>query len=176
MTAMALVPERAVVHSDSRLSTRPEIVQHELMHALSVDIWGAPKEYVCLEGLATLAYGTAICGYAFDSMTHYLLESGRLPTPRDLADRFGDYDEITRYMAGASFLQMIASRYGWGGVKTMWRHGLERGAERLGSDLDQLDSEWRNLIQEASPIGDDDWEALQNDCHHPDRSANGLHE
>jgi hypothetical protein len=165
VTASAMLPERACVFSDSRLAARPQILQHELMHVLSFDIWGIPNDFFMAEGVATAAFDTSICSYQFDAVSKYALQNEKLPSLAALVNSdFFQYDEVAKYMVGASFIEMIEEKYGTNGVRDLWKSGVEKGAIRLGTSLDQLDKELREKINKSSMITDQDWKCLHNNC------------
>lgn len=162
VTAIALLPERATVHSNIKLSTRPEILQHELMHVLSFDIWGIPQDFFMAEGLATSAYGTAIYGIHFDPILNYLLQNNKLPSLKQVVNSFFTYDEVITHYSGASFVKFIERKYGIEGVKILWIEGIERGSIRLNTNIKQLNKEWQESLKKSLPITKLDWERLQN--------------
>jgi hypothetical protein len=164
VTAEAMLPERAVAHSNSRLSTRPEILQHELMHVLSFDIWGIPQDFFMSEGIATFAYGTAICGYNFDPIANYLLKNNYLPSLEQVTNDFFKYKELITHYSGASFIKFVDYKYGISGVRILWKEGIIKGSIHLGTNVFQIDQEWRVALQKSVCITGHDLRCLENDC------------
>jgi hypothetical protein len=160
VTAAALLPDRGIALSNLRLATRPEILQHELMHVLSCYTWGIPQDFFAAEGVATAAAGSACYGYDFDAIAGYRLRQGKLPGLRAMADNVFRYDEATTHYSAASFVRFVERRYGPDGVRMLWHSGLARGAAALGTSLGRLEKEWHDTLSQTAPITDSDWRRL----------------
>ncbi len=160
VTACALLPERAAVYSNLKLATRPEILQHELMHVMSFDIWGLPQDFFMAEGLATSAYGVACYGLDFDAIAAYLLRRRELPSLRQMTGDIFRYEEAVTHYSAASFVRMVEGLYGREGARTLWTGGIEHGARRLGTNIGRLDEVWRTALAQTPGITDHDWQRL----------------
>jgi hypothetical protein len=165
VTASPILPECGCVFSNTGTSIMPQILQHELMHSMSFDIWGIPQDFLMAEGIATFAYGTSICNYQFDAITKYILQKKIIPSLSKLikTDWF-KYDEIAKYMAGASLVEMVEEKYGTEGIKIIWKEGINKGAIKLNTNLKQIDKDLLNKLNGSTIISDEDWKLLQNGC------------
>lgn len=164
VTGVALLPENAVMLSNSTFATTPQILQHELMHVQSFNLWGMPYDYALLEGLATLAYGTTPCEYEFNAVLNYLKSSDTLPTIENLVNNFFNCGEVIGYISSASFINFIIEDYDIEDVKTMWEIGIYNWIEQKEIDIKQLEATWNSVIGEAQPINENNWESLNNYC------------
>jgi hypothetical protein len=165
VAASPLLPERGCVFSNTGTATMPQILQHELMHSMSFDIWGIPKEFLMAEGLATFAYGRSICDFNFDPITKYVLQKKLVPSIKMLSETdWFTYDEVAKYSAAASFVDMVKTKYGTDGIKRLWTLGIEKGLLDFGMTFKQFDKEYLLRVNSVMTISEDDWRLLQKGC------------
>jgi hypothetical protein len=163
-TACALIRERALFFSNIKRSTYPAIMQHELMHVLSWQIWGTAKDHFIVEGLATYAYGASMCDYDFHALASYCLSIGKLPSLHDFIYKYDSFDELTNYMSGGSFLKKIEQEYGHQALRKVWEQGIEKGLVELGTTVTEFDKKWRKKLSEIKPATEHDWKFIDNGC------------
>jgi hypothetical protein len=125
-------------------------LKHELMHALSWRLWGAPREYWISEGLAVFAGGS--CGtYPLPALAKGLDEQKKLLPFSALADTF-DFRAIEPSLQGASMVQYIYNTYGLATLKAFWKGGCAGAAPATGQSPDALEARWLQSIRQTSAV------------------------
>lgn len=146
---LALPAQRSLVFvttPDGRAAT-----QHELMHLLAYELWGTPfepRQWIS-EGLATYAPGRC-AEYTIPALAALMADLGLLPTLDSLVNDFYGTSDLYTYLAGASFVHLIAETYGMGAVRAFWRDGLEAGTSSLGMTVAELQQAWMESISTAT--------------------------
>ncbi|MES2523244.1 MAG: hypothetical protein V4617_11130 [Gemmatimonadota bacterium] len=161
---LALSGQRAASTADAlgstvllaRYGSMPGVMRHEIMHVLSINLWGVPPEPAAWvrEGIATYAAGSCR-GYGFHQLSASLATRGELVSVRQLLDEFYRHSDLVTYLQSASIFQFLYETRGREYARAVWQSGLAATLERDGRTVDGFEKEWRAAI--ASPE------------HHPDR-------
>ena len=142
----------------------PGVTRHEIMHVLSINIWGVPPEPAAWvrEGIATYAAGDCR-GYGFHQLAANFAASGQLLPLRTLLDEFYKHDDLVTYLESASVFQYIYETKGLAYARDVWHSGLEAVLKRNGATLDAFEAEWRAYIANPSLHPElVDWNRIRN--------------
>lgn len=136
--------------------------EHELMHLVAYELWGTPSEprQWISEGLATYAPGRC-AEYTIPALAALMADSNVLPTLESLVNDFYGTSDLYTYLAGGSFVQFIAERYGMGAVRAFWQDGLEAGASSLGMTTEALQQAWTQTISTETAAPPDAWDRIR---------------
>ncbi len=128
----------------------PTVMRHEIMHVLSMNLWGVPTEPAAWarEGIATYAGGSC-GGYGFHQLAASLASTGELLPMRALLDDFYRQPDLVSYLESGSIVQHLYETYGRTFMRDVWQSGLEPVLRRDGRSLESLESEWRARIARA---------------------------
>ena len=123
------------------LPGREPAFRHEIMHALSLALWGTHRAGSWLsDGVATWAGGTCQ-GRPVDAIAAGFLERGELLPLTELAARFWEVDELHAYLSAGSAVGHVARTRGNAAVAALWRQAP--GSHPLGAGGAALEAEWR---------------------------------
>lgn len=142
----------------ARFGSLPTVTRHEVMHVLSLNLWGVPAEPAAWarEGIATYAGGSC-AGYPLHQVAASLVERGEMVSMRALLDDFLRQDDVVAYLASGSLFQFIAERRGHDVARDVWRRGLEPALHARGETLESLEAEWLTFLARVPGAGTVDW-------------------
>lgn len=132
-----------VLNDSTRMGLR-----HEIMHALSWRIWGAPAAFWLSEAVATGSVPE--CGGLPTATVVAMLDQAGMSIPLEtLRTRFtfaGDTGFVF-YLQSAGLAQFIEKTYGRDKLRAVWSNGgLAKVRETLGADLVTLERDWRATV------------------------------
>jgi hypothetical protein len=147
----------------AKYGTSTWVMRHELMHVLSINLWGVPPEPAAWvrEGIATFAGGPCAT-YNLHDIAAKLAQTRQLLPLNELIHNFYRHIDLITYLQSGSLFQYIFETRGQRYARDMWELGLEKGLLLHRSDLQSLESEWRGFL--ASPrVRPDavDWSKIQ---------------
>lgn len=125
------------------LPGRGPAFRHEIMHALSLTLWGTHRTGSWLsDGVATWAAGTCQ-GKSVDAIAAGFLARGELLPLRELAARFWEVDELHAYLSAGSAVNHVARTGGNAAVEALWKHDPAAGEHPLGAEGVTMEAAWR---------------------------------
>jgi hypothetical protein len=125
------------------LPGRAPAFRHEIMHALSLSLWGTHRAGSWLsDGVATWAAGTCQ-GRSVDAVAAGFLARGELLPLPELAARFWEMDELHAYLSAGSAVGHVARTGGNAAVEALWKHDPAAGEHPLGPDGVRMEAAWR---------------------------------
>lgn len=131
---------------------RAPAFRHEIMHALSLKLWGTQRTASWLsEGVASWAAGSCQ-GHGVDAVAAGFLRDGALPPLRELAARFWEIDELHAYVTAGSVVAFVARRGAHPAVQALWRAETAPGAHPLGPGGDEMEAAWRRHLATIPPV------------------------
>jgi|GEM_PF-2609806 len=143
------------------------LFRHEIMHALSLKLWGTPRTASWLsEGVATWAQGRCQ-GHGMDAIAAGFLRDGRLLPLGELAGRFWDVDEMHAYVTAGSAVAFVARAGGPRTVEALWKLDPRPGAHPLGAGGAQMEAAWRRRLGSIPPARLDTASLRQHGCGEP---------
>ncbi|HVG43691.1 MAG TPA: hypothetical protein VM890_03145 [Longimicrobium sp.] len=130
---------------------RPPAFRHEIMHALSLELWGEHRTASWLaEGVAEWASGECQ-GHAIDAIASGFLRDGHLPPLTKLADDFWKTDELHAYVTAGSAVAFVARGGGASAVRALWDVHPVPGEHPLGKGGAEMEAAWRRHLQSVPP-------------------------
>lgn len=129
--------------------------RHEIMHALSWRLWGAPKGYWLSEGLAVFASRNC-AGYDLHSLAHAISKQGKLVSFNSLIDNF-DFRSLEPSLQAASFVLFIYDTYGINTLKGYWQNGLQHSTKLTSISASELERRWKEHIDQNKFNVNIDW-------------------
>ena len=130
---------------------KPPAFRHEIMHALSLMLWGMHRTGSWLsDGVATWA-GGGCQGHSVDEVAAGFLRDGTLPPLDRLAEHFWTTDELHAYLTAGSAVAFLARTRGPQGVRTLWESVLPAGEHPLGAGGAEMEAAWRRHLQSVPP-------------------------
>jgi len=149
------------------LPGNPPLFRHEIMHALSLKLWGTPRTASWLsEGVATWAQGPCQ-SHAVDAIAAGFLRDGRLPPLGELAARFWQIDEMHAYVTAGSAVDFVARTGGASAVEALWKLDPQPGAHPLGAGGAEMEAAWRRHLESVPPARLDTVRLRQHGCEAP---------
>ena len=137
--------------------------QHEILHLLSLRIWGNPHRPVewIREGMAVYVDGR--CGqYTINELVHYLLLEDKLPSLQTLIYSFRAQNDLLAYLQCGSLIGYVYETYGLDGLRKLWDGGAANIQDVLGITLEELEAAWRaHVLGSITGKSDVDWEAIK---------------
>lgn len=125
------------------LPARAPAFRHEIMHALSLALWGTHRAGTWLsDGVATWAAGTCQ-GKSVDAIVAGFIARGELLPLIELAARFWEVDELHAYLSAGSAVSHVARTGGNAAVQALWKHDPAAGEHPLGPDGAGMEAAWR---------------------------------
>ncbi|HEX8318842.1 hypothetical protein [Longimicrobium sp.] len=118
-------------------------VRHEIMHALSLSLWGTHRTGTWIsDGVATWA--TGMCqGKSVDAIAAGFLRQGRLLPLPELAATFWEVDELRAYFTAGSAIGYLAQTRGNAAVEALWRQSPDGVEHPLGEGGAEIERRWR---------------------------------
>jgi len=146
---------------------KPPLFRHEIMHALSLKLWGTPRTASWLsEGVATWAQDRCQ-GHGVDAIAAGFLRDGRLPALGELANRFWEIDEMHAYITAGSAVAFVAHAGGAGAVEALWKLDPQANAHPLGAGGVEMEAAWRRHLGSIPPARLDTARLRQHGCGEP---------
>jgi hypothetical protein len=141
--------------------------RHEIMHALSLKLWGTARSASWLaEGVATWA-GGGCHGHGNDAIAAGFLRDGTLPPLDSLAARFWEVDELHAYVTAASAVEFVARSGGASAVEALWKMDPRAAAHPLGAGGEEMEAAWRRHLASVPPARIDLERLRQRGCETP---------
>jgi hypothetical protein len=128
-------------------------IRHEVMHAVSYQTWGWPKDRWVGEGVATWAEGRCQ-EVSVIAVARELLRREPALTASEFVTTFNARAEFHRHSAyalAASLVDFVRERDGLEGLQKMWRTG-EISASAESRSHEDITSSWRTFV-ERSAVG-----------------------
>jgi len=120
--------------------------RHEIMHALSLSLWGTHRTGSWLsEGVATWAAGTCQ-GKSVDAIAAGFLREGQLLSLSELAAQFWSMDELNAYLTAGSAVGYVARTRGNAAIEALWRQPHEAPGHPLGHKGAEIEVAWRSYL------------------------------
>ena len=131
---------------------RPPAFRHEIMHALTLKVWGTYRTGSWLqEGVATWAGGGCM-GHSVDAVAAGFLRDGTLPPLDRLAAHFWELDEVNAYFTAGSAVAFLARGRGPQGVRSLWEaFPTPAITHPLGAGGAEMEAAWRRHLQSVPP-------------------------
>lgn len=146
---------------------KPPAFRHEIMHALSLKLWGRHRTASWLaEGVAQWAAG-GCHGHANDEIASGFLRDGQLPPLAELAARFWETDELHGYVTAASAVGFVARGGGAPAVRALWEIHPAPGEHPLGPGGAEKEAAWRRSLATVPPARIDMQRLRQHGCETP---------
>ena len=146
---------------------KPLQFRHEIMHALSLKLWGRMREVSWMaEAVATWAAGSCQ-GHPVDAVAAGFLRDGTLPPFDDLASRFWEIDELHGYITGGSAIAFVARTDGPAAVEALWKRGPRPGEHPLGPRGAEIEAAWRRHLAATPPAAIDTVRLRLHGCEAP---------
>jgi hypothetical protein len=146
---------------------RAPAFRHEIMHALSLKLWGEHRTGSWLqEGVAEWASG-GCQGHAIDAIAAGFLRDGTLPPLDSLAEHFWATDELHAYITAGSAVGFLAQDRGPRGVRLLWESVVPAGAHPLGAGGAEMEAAWRRHLATVPPARIDPERLRQHGCETP---------
>jgi hypothetical protein len=137
--------------------------QHEIMHVLSLNIWGNPQKPVewIREGLAVYVDGR--CGqHSINELVHHLLREDKLPPLKTVIHSFYEQNDLLAYLQCGSMIGYIYDKHGLEGIKKLWDGGVDSIQDSLGMTLEEFENSWRSHVLKSIPGENEvDWESIE---------------
>ena len=145
-------------------SSSPPYNRHEIMHAVSLRLWGQPggpagdaRESAetfypggwMREGIATAAQHTCAQWTNRAVVARMLDEHAMLPLDT-LTEAFYKKDEVSAYLQGGTLVDFLLETYGRDAFKRLWRAGPRAMASIYGKDAAIIEAEWHTWLK-ATP-------------------------
>jgi hypothetical protein len=133
------------------LPGRPPAFRHEIMHALTLMLWGMHRTGSWLsDGVATWAGGRCQ-GHSVDAVAAGFLRDGTLQPLGRLAEHFWTTDELHGYITAGSAVGFLARTRGPQAVRLLWGIVLPTGTHPLGPGGEELEAAWRRHLESVPP-------------------------
>lgn len=146
---------------------KPPAFRHEIMHALSLKLWGTERTASWLsEGVAAWAAG-GCQGHGNDAIAAGFLADGGLPPLDRLAARFWETDELHAYVTAASAVAFVARSGGARSVEALWKVEPRPGTHPLGAGGAEMEAAWRRHLATVPPARIDMARLRQHGCETP---------
>ncbi|HEX6908810.1 MAG TPA: hypothetical protein VF142_00365 [Longimicrobium sp.] len=146
------------------LRERAPAFRHEIMHALSLTLWGPHRAGSWLsDGVAAWAAGSCQ-GKSVDAIAAGFLQRGELLPLAELAGRFWEVDELRAYMSAASAVNHLARTRGNAAVAALWKQRASPGGHPLGEDGARLERAWRAHLATLPPATVDTAQLRRHGC------------
>jgi hypothetical protein len=130
---------------------KPPAFRHEIMHALSLKLWGRNREATWLsEGVATWAAGSCQ-GHTVDEVAAGFLGDGTLPPMQELAARVWEIDELHAYLTAGSAVGYLARTRGTAAVQALWARPATAHPHPLGEGGAEMEAAWRAHLATVRP-------------------------
>ena len=146
------------------LPGRPPAFRHEIMHALTLKLWGLQRRGSWLqEGVATWAGGSCH-GHSVDAVAAGFLRDGTLPTLDRLAEHFWEIDELNGYFTAASAVAFVHRQGGAHAVRLLWESVPPASPHPLGTGGAEMEAAWRRYLATVPPARIDPERLRQHGC------------
>jgi len=146
---------------------KPVQFRHEIMHALSLKLWGRGREATWMaEGVATWAGGSCQ-GHDADRVAAGFLRDGTLPSFGDLETRFWELEELHGYFTGGSAIAFVARSGGPAAVEALWKRGSVPREHPLGPRGAEIEAAWRRHLAATPPAAIDTARLRLHGCEAP---------
>jgi hypothetical protein len=149
----------------ARAECRP-VFRHEIMHAVSLLLWGnplgpagdplPPKDANVFarggwlrEGIAAAAEDLYL-RYSYRGMAAQWQAEGALLSLDTLVHAFYQSDDLAAYLQAGSLVQYLLERYGNQRLRLVWREGPSGFQRAYGRSPSQLEAEWHDWLR-ATP-------------------------
>lgn len=149
----------------ARAECRP-VFRHEIMHAVSLLLWGNPlgpdKDPIpprdanvfargawLREGIAAAAEDLYVT-YSYRGMAAQWQTEGALMPLDTLVHGFHQQDDLAAYLQAGSLMQYLLERYGSERLRLVWREGAGAFQRAYGRSAAQLEAEWHEWLR-ATP-------------------------
>jgi hypothetical protein len=128
--------------------------RHEIMHAISLDLWGRarePGEWL-QEGVAAFAENR--CGpYTGRQMAAGYLIARRIVGVPALIERFREHPDLVAYLGAGALAEFLHEHYGLKAVRVVWREGPAALPQVTGRPTSVLEREWHAWLGDtADPV------------------------
>ena len=125
--------------------------RHELMHVVSMNLWGVNPlpDYWLREGLAVFATEQCHPG-AIDSTARAMLANGRAKPLRTYRESFftPGVDNYPAYLLNGSFVKFLFERGGLERLRELWAGGMVVVERVYGATAESLEDEWKRSLAE----------------------------
>jgi hypothetical protein len=149
------------------LPDRPPAFRHEIMHALTLKLWGMQRRGSWLqEGVATWA-GGGCHGYSVDAVAAGFLRDGTLPTLDRLREHFWEIDELHGYFTAGSAVAFVERAGGPHALRLLWESVPPASPHPLGTGGAEMEAAWRRHLATVPPATIDPERLRQHGCQTP---------
>ena len=139
------------------------VVHHEVMHVLSVNVWGEPPEPAAWlrEGLATYAAGRC-AAYSLHQLSANMDRSGELLPLETLITDFYKHSDLVTYLESGSVIQYLYDTRGRDFLRKAWQQGLARALTEAGSSIAAFERAWLTHLR-TTPLQPEivDWKTIK---------------
>jgi hypothetical protein len=151
----------------ARPECRPILFKHEIMHTVSLSLWGNPlgpdkdpfppkdsarmeQGHWLREGIAAAAQDLYVT-YSYRGMAAQWLAEGTLLPLDTLVHGFSRVDDLTAYIQSGSLVAYLLERYGREPFRVIWRDGASAFERAYGKTSSQLEAEWQGWLEATPP-------------------------
>lgn len=149
----------------ARSECRP-VLRHEIMHAVSLRLWGhplgtagdpaPPQDPVRMaqggwlrEGIAAAAEDLYLT-YSYRGMAAQWLAEGTIFPLDTLMNHFYEVDDLAAYLQAGSLVRYLLDQYGVDRFRAIWRDGVDAVPRVYGKTPGEIEAEWHAWLR-ATP-------------------------
>jgi hypothetical protein len=136
--------------------------RHEIMHVLSLTVWGPPREPGdwLQEGIGAAAEDR--CGaYAGRQFAAGLARRGEIIPLSTLISAFRREDDLVAYLEAGSLVTYLLETYGLASLWKLWHDGAGAAPAAFGKPLEEIELDWRRWLDlTPDPAPDVDLERI----------------
>ena len=145
---------------------RPQF-KHEIFHLISFEVWGQTLSRLLDEGGAT--YTDNFCFYdnPMYTINAWYLQHNELFPLTGLISNFNDFakkNDVIAYIQSAGIFKYLYEKYGVEKLKRLWAGGFEKFTSIYGFPVEQLETDWLELIKTIPIPADFDISRLNEGC------------
>lgn len=150
--------------SEDRIVKTP--IKHEIMHMITMTLWGYPHDNLIWlnEGMATYA-GDDCNEIKSGEIYHYFLTEEMLLPIDSLSNSFYNQDDMIAYHQSAYIVEYLMKKYGVQKIEEFWKKGFASFEEVYGVPFSEMVENINKAViekYENSPVID--WDEYKKEC------------